>query len=476
MDDHRSADRDPPQGKCIHCVGIGGIGISAIARVLLERGYRVTGSDLSLSAPAEALAESGAIVFVGHDASHLGDADGVLISSAIPDDNPEVAEARRRGIPIYKRAEFLGSPMADIMADKVGIAVAGTHGKTTTASMIAWTLARAGCDPSFIVGGIVQALGTNARAGGGPHFVIEADEYDRMFLGLSPMVAAITHLEHDHPDCYPAFADMQAAFEQFVDRVPPEGLVVGCADQPAVAALLACRRAGAMIQTCGLGDQNDWQASALRVNSLGGHDFRVSRTVPLTSASQVWGDVQLQVPGVHNVQNALIALVVADWLNIDRDPIRHALASFPGVGRRFEILGQVSGRTVVDDYGHHPTEIRATLTAARARYGARPLWAVFQPHTYSRLNALWDDFQSCFVHADHVIVLDVYAARETDTLGLSAADLVDQMEHRDAQYVADMGDAVEHIVGYAEPDAVVITLSAGDGNQVGRQVLRQLAG
>jgi UDP-N-acetylmuramate--alanine ligase len=179
---------------------------------------------------------------------------------------------------------------------------------------------------------------------------------------------------------------------------------------------------------------------------------------------------------VHNVQNALIALVVADWLNIDRDPIRHALASFPGVGRRFEILGQVSGRTVVDDYGHHPTEIRATLTAARARYGARPLWAVFQPHTYSRLSALWDDFQSCFVHADHVIVLDVYAARETDTLGLSAADLVDQMEHRDAQYVADMCDAAEYIVGYAEPDAVVITLSAGDGNQVGRQVLRQLAG
>ncbi len=476
MDDHRLADGVPPRGRRIHCVGIGGIGISAIARVLLERGYQVTGSDLSLSASAEALAESGAVVFVGHDASHLGDADAVLISSAIPDDNPEVAEAKRRGIPVYKRAEFLGQPMANLMADKVGIAVAGTHGKTTTASMVAWTLTRAGCDPSFIVGGVVQELGTNARAGRGPHFVIEADEYDRMFLGLSPTVAAITYLEHDHPDCYPAFADMQAAFEQFVDRVPPGGLIVGCADQPAVAALLARSGAGATIQTCGLGDRNDWQASAVRVNSMGGHDLGVSRTVRSTSASGVWGDVRLQVPGVHNVQNALIALAIADWLNIDREMIRHALASFPGVGRRFETQGQVDGRTVVDDYGHHPTEIRATLAAARARYGARPLWAVFQPHTYSRLKALWDDFQSCFVQADHVIVLDVYAARETDTLGLSAADFVAQMEHRDARYVADMGDAADYIVGHAEPDAVVLTLSAGDGNQVGRQVLRQLAG
>jgi UDP-N-acetylmuramate--alanine ligase len=442
---------------------------------LLERGYRVTGSDLSLSAPAKALAESGAVVFVGHDASYLGDADAVLISSAISDDNPEVVEARRRGIPVYKRAEFLGPPMAGIMAEKIGIAVAGTHGKTTTASMIAWTLTYAGCDPSFVVGGIVQALGTNARAGGGPHFVIEADEYDRMFLGLSPTVAAITHLEHDHPDCYPAFADMQAAFEQFVDRVSAEGLVVGCADQPAVATLLARRHAGATVQTCGLGDQNDWQASALRVNSTGGYDFRVTRALPLPSASEVWGDVQLQVPGVHNVQNALIALAVADWLSIDRGPIRHALACFPGVGRRFEIQGQVGGRVVVDDYGHHPTEIRATLDAARARYGARPLWAVFQPHTYSRLRTLWDDFLGCFAQADHVIVLDVYAARETDTLGVAAADFVAQMKHRDARYVADMSDAANYVVSQAEPDAVVITLSAGDGNRVGRQVLAQLA-
>jgi UDP-N-acetylmuramate--alanine ligase len=476
MDDHRLADRGPPQGKRIHCVGIGGIGISAIARVLLDRGYQVTGSDLSLSAPAKALAESGAVVYVGHNASHLGDVDAVLISSAIPDANPEVAEAKRRGIPVYKRAEFLGSPMADLMADKVGIAVAGTHGKTTTASMLAWALTRAGCDPSFVVGGIVQGLGTNAQAGRGPHFVIEADEYDRMFLGLRPTVAAITHLEHDHPDCYPTFADMQAAFEQFVDRVPADGLVVGCADQPAVAALLSRRRTGVTIQTCGLGDRHDWRASDVRVNSVGGHDFRVSRTTHSTSERAVWGDVRLQVPGVHNVQNALVALVVLDWLDIDRETVRHALSSFPGVGRRFETQGQVNGRTVVDDYGHHPTEIRATLAAARARYGARPLWAVFQPHTYSRLKALWGDFQSCFALADHVIVLDVYAARETDTLGLSAADLVEQMEHRDTRYVAAIANAADYIVDHAEPDAVVITLSAGDGNQVGKQVLNRLAG
>ena len=260
----------------VHCVGIGGIGISAIARVLLERGVQVTGSDMHLSPVARALSESGAVVSIGHDASHVGAhgrPDAVLISSAIPDDNPEVAEAKRQGIPVFRRSEFLGQPMAQIMGDKIGIAVAGTHGKTTTTSMIAWILTCAGEDPTFIVGGVIRSLGTNARAGSGKHFVIEADEYDRMFLGLSPTVAAITHLEHDHPDCFPSFSDMRLAFEQFVDRVPAEGLLVGCGDQPAVVDLLNRERAregfSATIQSCGLADTNDWQATEVRTNCAG---------------------------------------------------------------------------------------------------------------------------------------------------------------------------------------------------------------
>jgi UDP-N-acetylmuramate--alanine ligase len=489
----------------VHCVGIGGIGISAIARVLLDCGIEVTGSDMSLSVVAQALSDSGAVVSIGHDASHLGDADAVLISSAIPDDNPEVVEARRRGIPVYRRSEFLGRPMAQILGDKVCIAVAGTHGKTTTTSMIVWILTCAGQDPTFIVGGVIRSLGTNARAGSGRHFVIEADEYDRMFLGLSPTVAAITHLEHDHPDCFPTFADMRAAFEQFVGLVPKHGMLVGCGDQPAVAALLQgtvrLRRedrscAPATIQSCGLGEENDWRAIEVKSNLQGGHDFAVLRPGHLADELHPFpaGEggrsgqgmiVRLAVPGKHNVQNALIALAIADWLGIDGETIVGALATFPGVKRRFEVrttagdpadgCEETDGLVVIDDYGHHPTEIRATLAAARARYGARPLWAVFQPHTFSRLRTLWESFGSSFADADHVIVLDVYAAREEDALGSAASDLasafVQEMEHEDARYMGDMQAAAAYIVSKAEPDTVVITLSAGDGNEVGTLVM-----
>jgi UDP-N-acetylmuramate--alanine ligase len=457
----RSADRV----KRVHCVGIGGIGISAIARVLLEEGDVVTGSDLHLSPVAKALEASGAVVFCGHDASHVGDVDVVLVSSAVPEDNPEVVEARRRGIPVRKRSEFLGQ----LMSGKVGIAVAGTHGKTTTTAMVAWILVQAGADPTFLVGGVVQSLGTNARAGKGVHFCIEADEYDYMFLGLQPTVAAITHLEHDHPDCFPTFADMEAAFRQFLDLVPADGLIVGCADQPAVAKLLA-ERDQAAVCTCGLRSESDWYAEEIWPNAVGGHDFQV------VHLGEPWGCVRLRVPGLHNAQNALVALAVADWIGLDAQGIRQALFTFPGVERRFQVSGEVNGITVIDDYGHHPTEIRATLSAARTRYGNRPLWAVFQPHTYTRTVVLWDEFTMSFAQADHVIVLDVYAARETDTLGASSAGLVERMEHPDTRYISDFDVAADYIVSHVEPDAVVISLSAGDGNQVGIKVLERLGG
>jgi UDP-N-acetylmuramate--alanine ligase len=451
------------QAQRVHCVGIGGTGISAIARVLLERGVEVTGSDLRLSPVARALADSGARVYAGHDAAHVGDVDALLVSSAIPEENPEIVAARERGIPVFKRAAFLG----ELMAGKIGVAVAGTHGKTTTTGMIAWILSQAGWDPTFIVGGVLEGLNTNAHAGQGAHFVIEADEYDHMFLGLRPTVAAITHLEHDHPDCFPTFAAMQGAFQQFTTLVPAEGLIVGCGDQPAVAELLSVPRQAA-VRTCGLGPGHDVRALEVRPNAAGGHDFVVS------SLGQRWGCVRLPVPGLHNVQNALVALAVADWLGVDVQAICDALATFPGVGRRFQVLGEVNGITVVDDYGHHPTEIRATLAAARARYGDRPLWAVFQPHTYSRIKVLWKEFVTSFRDADHVIVLDVYAAREKDPMGVSAAELAAQMNHPSAQYISGLDAAAEHILAHLESNAVVVTLSAGDGNQVGTRVLKRL--
>jgi UDP-N-acetylmuramate--alanine ligase len=434
----------------------------------LQQGWQVSGSDLTLSPVAQALADAGAAVYRGHDASHVGQVDVVLVSSAVPEGNPEVLEARRRGIPVLKRAEFLGR----LMEGKTGIAVAGTHGKTTTTSMVIWILVQADLDPTFVVGGVMETLNTNARAGQGPHFVIEADEYDRMFLGLRPTVAAITHLEHDHPDCYPTFAEMEGAFEQFLSLVPAEGLIVGCGDQSAVDRLVRgyarSREAGARgsaVQLCGIAEGNDWHTPEVWPNVVGGHDFEVY------CAGQRWGDVRLRVPGLHNVQNALVAVAVAHWLGVDAGVICQALATFPGVERRFQVRGQAGERIVIDDYGHHPTEIAATLGAARARYGDRPLWAVFQPHTYSRIRALWDDFVASFGQADHVVVLDVYAARESDTLGVSAAGLVAQMEHPDARHIGDLEAAAEHVALHAEPNAVVITLSAGDGNEVGRRAL-----
>jgi UDP-N-acetylmuramate--alanine ligase len=361
---------------------------------------------------------------------------------------------------VYKRSDFLGH----MMVDKLGVAIAGTAGKTTTTSMLVWILVQAGLDPTFIVGGVIDNLSTNAAAGHGQHFVIEADEYDRMFLGLRPTIAAITSLEHDHPDCYPTFAEMREAFDQFVDLVPESGLIVGCGDHPAVVSLLRGQHR-APVQTCGLNDENEWYSTTIWPNALGGHDFEVYRQ------DRFWACARLQVPGLHNVQNAFVALVVADWLGVDTETICQALTTFSGVRRRFQVRGQAGGITVIDDYGHHPVKIRATLSAARARYGTRPLWAVFQPHTYSRTRTLWDDFASCFEQADHVVVLDVYAAREKDTLGVRAADLAAAIQHPDVRYIAGFQDAANWIGARAKPGAVVVTLSAGDGNEVGTLLL-----
>jgi UDP-N-acetylmuramate--alanine ligase len=450
-------------GSRIHIVGIGGAGMSAIAIVLLERGYRVSGSDQSESPAMRALRERGAEAHIGHRVENVGEVDHMLISSAIKPDNVEWAAAQQRGIPVSKRAQFLGW----LMQGAQGVAVAGAHGKTTTTAMIASILAGAGRDPSFIVGGTITGLNTPAHAGRGREFVIEADEYDRTFLGLTPEVAVVTNVEHDHPDCFPTFESMLDAFRAFVGLLPEYGLLIACGDDAAARGLIEFRGSRDVV-TYGFGRDVTWQATDARANNTGGSDFVALRD------GATRGLLRLRVPGRHNVLNALAATATADFLGVAFDQMREALAEFRGVGRRFEVRGEAGGVTVIDDYGHHPTEIRATLAAARMNYPGRSIWAVWQPHTFSRTKLLLDEFAAAFEDADHVIVTDVYASREKDSLGVSAASVLKRMKHRDARHAASLMEATNALVDGVAPGDVVITLSAGDGNAVGENLLRRL--
>ncbi len=453
------------KGMHIHLVGIGGIGLSAIARVLLGLGYTVSGSDQRASDLTDALTAEGARVAIGHAAENIAGADLLLISSAIPPQNSEILAAQAAGSPVRKRADFLG----ELMSGQTGIAVAGAHGKTTTTAMLATVLLAAELDPSFIVGGVLAELGTNARAGQGDIFLIEADEYDRMFLGLQPQAAVLTVVEHDHPDCYPTFEDMMAAFGQFVDRLPADGLLVAYQDDPGARSLgQDWAAAGGDVRWYDLGKGDGWRATDLQPNRAGGVDFVVS-----CEGSTV-GLVRLRLPGRHNALNALATIVVADWLGIPFEITRTALTEFRGVGRRFEVKGEAQGVIVVDDYAHHPTEVLATLAAARDRYPGQCVWAVFQPHTYSRTRALLDQFSTAFVNADQVIILDIYAARETDDLGVSAQILVEQMEHSNVQHIGQRQAAADYLADHLRPGDVLLTLGAGDGYMVGEWVLDAL--
>ena len=458
---------DIRQVKRVHLIGIGGAGLSAIATVLLEQGYQVSGSDLHPSSNTRRLQEKGAQVYIGHAAEQLGEAQMVIVSSAIPEDNVELATARAQGLPVLKRDQVF----SQLTADHYCVAIAGTHGKTTTAAMIAWILLRAKRDPSFIVGGTILGLGTNARAGRGEDFVVEADEYDNAFLGLRPRLAVVTHLEADHPDCFPDLRDMCAAFRAFLHRVEPRGAIIGCGDAPNVGVLLTEVEndpEGPQVLTYGLRDKWDWMGRDLEVNGQGGMDFVAWQD------RERRGKVRLLVPGVHNVRNALGALAAAQELGVDFDTACMALATFRGTERRFEVKGEVGGVTVIDDYAHHPTQIRSTLAAARGRYGTRELWAVFQPHTYSRTKALLDEFATSFKEADHVLLLPIYAAREFDTLGVSAADIAARMNHPDVHYITGMEDVVAYLLPRLRPGDVLLTLGAGDGYRVGEMVLAEL--
>jgi UDP-N-acetylmuramate--alanine ligase len=454
----------------VHLIGIGGSGLSAIARLLLESGYTVTGSDRILSPLAAELKTLGAGVSIGHAAENVSGADWVVRSSAIPDDNPEVVAALAAGIPVYKRADFLGR----LMEEKISIAVAGTHGKTTTSAMLAWVLTKLEQDPSFIVGGVLTNLGVNARAGKGIHFVIEADEYDRMFLGLKPLYAVITNIEHDHPDIYPTPADFRAAFSDFIKLIPENGAILACGEDLGANSLMAeGRRLGKRVIGYRVAESHrtesgEWMlALDVKANSFGGFTFNA--ILRLYGSPQYVSGVQLRVPGLHNVRNALAVLGVVGLLGLDVRQAAQALGEFLGAGRRFEIKGEARGITVVDDYAHHPTEIRATLAAARARFLQRRIWAVWQPHTYSRVQSLFDDFVHSFSDADKVIVSEIYAAREAKQ-DFSARKVVEAISHPSAQFIASLDDIRNYLVSHLKPGDVLLVLSAGDADQVSADV------
>lgn len=447
----------------VHFVGIGGIGMSGIARVLLEEGYRVSGSDLRVSPLTEALVGLGGTVYEGHAAKNIAGADLVVVSSAVPPHNPEVLAAQETGIPVVSRAQILGP----LMEGRYGVAVAGTHGKTTTSAMIALILERAGLDPTIIVGGVIPELGFNAKAGKGKYLVLEADEYQRTFLGLSPSVALVTNIEMDHPDYFRGLEDIYQAYLEFVKLVPQEGEIFLCADDP-MGQRLEKEPHLAEITTYGLGPRARWRAADLAANAAGGSDFRV------LASGRSRGEFTLRIPGRHNVKNGLAALAVSDYLGIDLIEAGKTLAQFQGVERRFEVKGEAAEVMVIDDYAHHPTEIKATLAAARERYPERRVWAVFQPHTYSRTKALLSEFAASFGDADQVVVTDIYPARETDDLGVSSQALLATMNHPGTHYVGALLDVVTMLSQQLRGGDLLITLGAGDIYEVGEKVLARL--
>ncbi len=439
----------------IHLIGIGGSGMSGIAEVLLALGYAVSGSDVKSSPITERLSNLGAKIFDGHAAQHVHGAQVVVASSAVRPDNPEIVEARKQKIPVIPRAEML----AELMRLKYGIAVAGAHGKTTTTSLIASVLAAAGFDPTFVVGGRVNAAGTNARAGQGDYMVVEADESDRSFLLLAPVVAVVTTIDREHLDQYHSLEEIQSTFLEFVNRVPFYGAVVLCLDEPNVQAIIPGVKRP--IVTYGVSNQADLVISEIELTGLDSH-FR------LTYHGDDLGKFHLpSPPGIHNVRNAAAAAAVALYLGIPADLIREGLHKFAGVGRRFEIKGKFAGVTLIDDYGHHPAEIRATLEAARGCDYKR-LLVLFQPHRYTRTKHLWDDFCRAFNLADVLVVSEIYAAGETPIDGVTGQKLAEAISaagHKNVVFSNTIQKGVEILLREAQPGDAILAIGAGTVNR-----------
>jgi len=500
----------------IHFVGIGGIGMSGIAEIMLNLGYKVSGSDLKRSAVTDRLKSLGAIIFEGHAAENVVAAEVVVTSSAVGAQNPEVVEALQLHVPVIPRAEML----AELMRLKYGIAIAGMHGKTTTTSMVAAVLAAGGLDPTVVVGGRVDSMNSNARLGRSQYLVAEADESDRSFLKLSPILAVVTNIDREHMDCYRSMHDIKGAFLDFMDRVPFYGMIVACNDDPILRRLLPRVRrrmlsygtrkgSDFLIKPCS--GQCSKPANPPRdraVSSSGVDEFsrnekgtasRVEKgantSTPL-SAESPWaarvpshlnsfsvtfrsadlGEFRLHVPGLHNVLNATAAIAVGIGLDIPVDRIREALESFRGVDRRFQVRGQARGITVIDDYGHHPTEIRATLAAAR-QCGYRKIHVIFQPHRYTRTRDLMDEFATAFADADSLQVLDIYPASEQPIEGITGEALARKIAEKgntSAKYAGSFEDAVTAAMANAADGDIVLTLGAGSVSQLGAMVLDKL--
>jgi UDP-N-acetylmuramate--alanine ligase len=453
----------------VHLIGIGGAGLSAIATVLLEMGITVSGSDRQSSANTDHLAEAGATIYPEQVAANLTVEDGsqpdiVLLSSAIDVDNQERQAAELIGLPVVKRSEFLPA----LLAERELLAVAGTHGKSTTTSMIVKILRDAGVDAGYIIGTHLPGYG-NAAAGTSPYFVIEADEYDHMFLGLQPKVAVITNVEWDHPDCYPTPASFRRAFMQFIDAVDRRGMVVSCADDLGAEQVRTYHASrGAKWITYGAEEAADLRAEALAALPDGG-----------VCANLIWwnaplGQLELQAPGLHNIQNAMAALLVAGWCDVSMDEARRSLTTFRGTARRFELKGKCCGVTVIDDYAHHPTEVEATLAAARSSFPDARIWAVFQPHTFSRTQRMLYRMGDSFQDANRVIVTDIYAAREIDDGSVSAGELVAASDHPAICHLSGLETASDYLVERVADGDVVITLGAGDGYEIGEMLLEKL--
>ncbi len=438
----------------LHFVGIGGTGMSGIAEVLLDLGFEVGGCDLARSEAVERLERKGATVRLGHSPDHLEGVDLVVTSSAVADDNPEVRAARARGIIVVRRAEML----AELMRLKYGIAVAGTHGKTTTTSMVGAVLTEAGLDPTVIVGGRVRALETGARLGHSDYLVAEADEFDRSFLRLHPVLAVVTSIDREHLDTYPDLEAIQDAFVDFASRVPFFGRIVLCLDEPNIQTILPRLRERRVV-TYGLSPQAELSAFDLEPSAAG------TRFSVRDSQSGVLGRVELPIPGEHNVRNALAAIAVGLAMRIDFLRVAEALAGFKGVHRRFERLGDWRGAAVVDDYAHHPTEVAATLAAARQAFPGARVHAVFQPHLYSRTRDQADGFGRALLGADRALVLPVYASREQPIEGVDAERVVAAARaagHRDVHPCADREAAGALLAAAIAPGDVVLTMGAGD--------------
>jgi UDP-N-acetylmuramate--alanine ligase len=440
----------------IHLVGIGGSGMSGIAEVLLSTGYAVSGSDVKSTPVTERLRRLGAKVYEGHRAENVHGAHVVVVSAAVPADNPEILEAHRLKIAVIPRAEML----AELMRLKIGIAVAGAHGKTTTTSMIAAVLAAADLDPTFVVGGRVNHAGSNAQVGRGEYMVVEADESDRSFLLLAPVIAVVTTIDREHLDQYASLEEIQETFLQFVNRVPFYGEVVLCLDEPNVQAIVP--RVKRPLITYGVSSQADLIISDVKLKGLSS-EFR------LQYHGEDLGVFELaSPPGMHNVRNAAAAAAVALALNVPADLIREGLTHFSGVGRRFEIKGNFSGVTLIDDYGHHPAEIRATLEAARG-CGYKRLLVLFQPHRYTRTQHLWDDFLRSFNDADILVMTDIYAAGEQPIEGITGeklAEAISSAGHKNVVYSSTLQGGIEYMLREARPGDAVLTIGAGSVGRV----------